>query len=402
MLAHSLWKGAAVSARRVVVGAPVRTLAYKAPTRDMSFVMKELLDCEKHYAEIGYENADWDTIDAIMSECAKFSENVLEPLNVLGDTEGARLVPGAGMKRDANGRKLDGNTVVTTPGFKEAYDEWSAAGWSSLSVPEAYGGQGLPVSVGILRSEMVGTAAWALGMYSGLSMGCMNTLILHGSESMKETYLPQLASGEWLGTMCLTEPQCGTDLAQVATTAVPQDDGTYRLTGTKIWISSGDHDLGTNIVHIVLARVPGAPAGTKGISLFLVPKHIIQEDGSLEESINVECARLEKKMGINASATAEMSFEDSVGYLIGKENDGLRQMFAFMCVTFCESGCFVLFVCLFFPPPLFVRTRIRLFFFGFFVFLFFFLLFSFLFLLPYFLLHDRLSIVHNLVTDILI
>jgi alkylation response protein AidB-like acyl-CoA dehydrogenase len=186
--------------------------------------------------------------------------------------------------------------------------------------------------MGVIKSELVGTANWSWGMYPGLSMGCMNTLMLHGSEEMKQKYLTKLAEGVWTGTMCLTEPQCGTDLGQVKTSAAPAEDGTYRLNGTKIFISCGEHDMSENIVHIVLARIPGSPEGTKGISLFLVPKYLFGKDGKTLDTSrkNLQCARLEDKMGIKASATSVMEFEGSVGYLIGKQNDGLHQMFTFM------------------------------------------------------------------------
>jgi alkylation response protein AidB-like acyl-CoA dehydrogenase len=198
-------------------------------------------------------------------------------------------------------------------------------------VPEEWGGQGLPLSLGMIKAEMMGAANWAWSMYPGLSVGAMNTLLLHGSKEQKEKYLTRLASGEWSGTMCLTEPQCGTDLSQVKTKAEPLGDGRYKINGTKIWISAGDHDLTENIVHIVLARLPNAPAGTKGISLFVAPKYLIGADGKLDKSKrNVTCTALEKKMGIHGSATCVLSFEDTVGWLVGPEHAGLHAMFTFM------------------------------------------------------------------------
>ncbi len=198
-------------------------------------------------------------------------------------------------------------------------------------MPEKWGGQGLPLSLGMVKAEMMGTANWAWGMYPGLSIGAMNTLLLHGSEKQKEEYLTRLASGEWSGTMCLTEPQCGTDLSQVRTKAEPIGDGRYKISGTKIWISAGDHDLTENIIHIVLARLPNAPAGTKGISLFVVPKYLTGPDGKLDKSKrNVTCTALEKKMGIHGSATCVLTFEDTIGWLIGPEHTGLHAMFTFM------------------------------------------------------------------------
>eukprot|EP00163_Fabomonas_tropica_P001400 TRINITY_DN11057_c0_g2_i1.p2 TRINITY_DN11057_c0_g2~~TRINITY_DN11057_c0_g2_i1.p2 ORF type:complete len:643 (+),score=213.21 TRINITY_DN11057_c0_g2_i1:57-1985(+) len=288
---------------------------YKAPLRDMNFVLNEVLDAEKHYQDVGAEAADQDMIDAVMSECGKFCENVLFPLNVKGDQQGAVFKDGE---------------VTSTPGFKEAYQQWIEGGWQGLSVPEEYGGQGLPMSMGVLKAELVGTANWSWGMFPGLSMGCMNTLILHGTEEQKQKYLTRLSSGEWLGTMCLTEPHCGTDLGQLRTKAEPQADGTYKLNGTKIFISCGDHDFTDNIIHIVLARLPDAPEGVKGISLFIVPKHVVNEDGSLQPERNVITAGIENKMGIKASPTCTMSFEDSVGYMIGEPNKGLHYMFTFM------------------------------------------------------------------------
>lgn len=243
---------------------------------------------------------------------------MLAPLNVVGDREGVKHDPAT-------------NTVTTPAGFKEAYETYAAGGWQGLSVPEQYGGQGLPMSLGMIKAEMIGTANWAWSMYPGLSIGAMNTLILHGSEEQKQKYLTKLASGQWGGTMCLTEPHCGTDLSQVKTKAEPIGDGRYKLNGTKIWISAGDHDMTENIIHIVLARLPGAPEGTKGISLFLVPKYLEKADGSLDTSKkNINCTALEKKMGIHGSATCVMTFDNSVGWLIGQPNTGLHQMFTFM------------------------------------------------------------------------
>jgi len=203
-------------------------------------------------------------------------------------------------------------------------------GWQGLSAPEEYGGQGLPASMGLFKQEMMGTANWSFSMYPGLSLGAMNTIFLHGSEDQKQTYLVPLTEGRWGGTMCLTEPQCGTDLGQVKTKAEPQADGSYKLTGTKIFISSGEHDLTENIVHIVLARLPDAPKGTRGISLFIVPKFLPAADGGVGERNGVNCGSLEKKMGIKASATCVMNFDGATGYLIGPENQGLECMFTFM------------------------------------------------------------------------
>ncbi len=289
---------------------------YRAPQRDMRFVLFELLDVMEHYKKLpGNDELDQETVEAIIAECAKFSEEVLAPLYQSGDEEGCKLE----------------NGVVTTPkGFKEAYQQFVEAGWPSLGMPEEYGGQGLPMSMNIAKIELNGTANWPWSMYPGLSVGAMNTIYLHGSEEHKQTYLPKLVEGSWLGTMCLTEPQCGTDLGQVKTKAEPNADGSYNITGTKIFISAGDHDWTENIVHVVLARLPDAPPGTKGISLFIVPKMRFDAEGNVTESNNVVCSGLEKKMGIHGSTTAVLNFEASRGFLIGPENRGLQCMFTFM------------------------------------------------------------------------
>jgi len=289
---------------------------YKAPLRDMKFLLNEVFDYPAHYASLpSAENATPDIVDAILVECAKFSEQVLSPLYQSGDEEGCTLADGE---------------VKTPSGYKEAYDQYVMGGWQGLSAPEEFGGQGLPSSMGLLKQEMMGTANWPFSMYPGLSMGAMNTIYLHGSDEQKQTYLHPMTEGRWAGTMCLTEPQCGTDLGQVKTKAEPQADGSYKVTGTKIFISSGDHDLTENIVHIVLARLPDAPKGTRGISLFIVPKFLPDPDGGKGERNGVVCGSLEKKMGIKASATCVLNFDDATGYLIGPENEGLECMFTFM------------------------------------------------------------------------
>ncbi|NGY05332.1 acyl-CoA dehydrogenase C-terminal domain-containing protein [Solimonas terrae] len=289
---------------------------YKAPLRDVRFLLNEVFDYPAHYAGMpNGKDADPDTVDAILDECAKFCEEVLAPINLSGDEEGCRIENGA----------------VTTPkGFKDAYEQYVAGGWQGLSHPAEYGGQGLPMSMGLFKTEMMGTANWSFNMYPGLSLGAMNTIMQHASDELKNIYMPPLTEGRWTGTMCLTEPQCGTDLGQVKTRAEPQADGTYRITGTKIFISAGEHDLAENIVHVVLARLPDAPAGTRGISLFIIPKHRPAADGAVGEFNNVVCSALEHKMGIKASATAVINFEDSVGWMIAEENKGLEAMFTFM------------------------------------------------------------------------
>src|SRR5690554_3036454 len=289
---------------------------YKAPLRDIRFVMNELLDSEQHYATLqGGEDATPDMVDAIIQEGAKFCEQVLSPLNQVGDREGCTW-------------SEDG--VKTPTGFREAYEQYVEGGWPSMTSDPQYGGQGLPSSIGIVMSEMVGTANWSWGMYPGLSHGAMNTLEAHGTEEQKQTYLTKLISGEWTGTMCLTEPHCGSDLGTLRTKAEPDSDGSYRITGTKIFISAGEHDMADNIVHIVLARLPGAPEGTKGISLFIVPKCLPNEDGSAGERNAVSCGSIEHKMGIHGNATCVMNFDGAKGWLIGPENKGLNCMFTFM------------------------------------------------------------------------
>ena len=290
---------------------------YKAPLKDIEFVMNDVLNFEQHYASLpGGEEATPDLVNAILVEAAKFSEEVLSPINQTGDQQGCT-------------RHEDGS--VTTPdGFKEAYSQYVEGGWPSLSHDVEFGGQGLPESLGSVISEMVGAANWSWGMYPGLSHGCMNTLHSHGTQEQKEAYLPKLISGEWTGTMCLTEPHAGTDLGLLRTKAEPNDDGSYNISGTKIFISSGEHDMSENIVHIVLARLPGAPKGTKGISLFIVPKFNIDDKGSVLDRNAVTCGSLEHKMGIHGNSTCVMNFDSAKGYLIGQENRGLNCMFTFM------------------------------------------------------------------------
>ncbi len=289
---------------------------YKAPLRDMRFLLNEVFDYPAHYAKLSNgAEATPDMVDAILEGCAALCEEVLSPLNLAGDQEGCHFNDGE----------------VTTPkGFKEAYRQYMEGGWQGLSHPKEYGGQGLPMSLNLLKAEMMGTANWSFTMYPGLSLGCMNTVMQYGNEEQRRVYLTPLVEGRWAGTMCLTEPQCGTDLGQIKTRAEPQPDGTYKLFGTKIFISSGEHDLTENIIHIVLARLPDAPKGTKGISLFIVPKFIPNADGSLGARNGVKAGSLEHKMGIRASATAVLNFDGATGYMIAKPNEGLEAMFTFM------------------------------------------------------------------------
>lgn len=288
---------------------------YHAPLRDMRFVMNEVLNVEQAFTDLGYEDCGSDTIDAVLDEAAKFCENVLSPLNQSGDREGCQW-------------REDG---VTTPtGFRDAYQQFIDNGWASISGPTEYGGMGLPNTLALAVSEMASTANWSWSMYPGLSKGCSNTIFAHGTQQQKDTYLPKLVSGEWTGTMCLTEPHCGSDLGMLRTKAEPRRDGTFAITGTKIFISAGEHDMADNIVHIVLARLPDAPKGTKGISLFIVPKFLPNDQGEAGERNTVSCGSIEHKMGIKASATCVMNFDGATGFLIGPENRGLNCMFTFM------------------------------------------------------------------------
>ncbi|GAA4090462.1 acyl-CoA dehydrogenase C-terminal domain-containing protein [Zhongshania borealis] len=289
---------------------------FKAPVRDIDFVLNEVLDYQNHYKTISAgAEATPDMVEAITAEAAKFAEEVLAPLNKVGDEEGCTW----------------NDSEVTTPtGFKEAYQMWVDGGWQGLSHPTEYGGQGLPMSLGLIKSELIGTANWSWGMYPGLSLGAMNTVYVHGTEEQKNQYMPKLCEGTWTGTMCLTEAHCGSDLGQMKSKAELNEDGSYRLTGSKIFISAGEHDLTENIIHIVLARTPGAPEGTKGISLFIVPKVNVNADGTLGERNNVKCGSIEHKMGIHGNSTCVINFDEATGYLLGKENEGLNAMFTFM------------------------------------------------------------------------
>jgi len=290
---------------------------YKAPLRDMQFVMQDLLNYEKHYESLpACDEVNQELIDAILGEASKFSEDIIAPLNAVGDEKGCEM--------------LEDGEVRTPPGFKEAYQQYVDGGWPSLDQPARYGGQDLPMSIGLPIREMNGTANWSWAMYPGLSHGAMETIDEHGSEEQKAIFMEPLVSGQWTGTMCLTEAHCGTDLGLLRTKAEQTVDNTYRITGSKVFISSGEHDLAENIVHIVLARLPDSPPGTKGISLFIVPKYIPGEDGSIGERNNVSCGVLESKMGIHGNSTCLMNFDGATGYLIGEVNKGLKYMFTFM------------------------------------------------------------------------
>ncbi len=296
---------------------------YQTPLRDIDFTLFELFDYTSHCRAIGHASLDRELANAFFGEAARFAEEVLAPLSPIGDQQGCKLVDGK---------------VITPSGFKEAYQHYCAAGWPTLSRSTAYGGQGLPQSLGVILSEILGTPNWSWGMYAGLSQGAMHTIETHGTGQQKQQYLPALISGRWTGTMCLTEANAGSDLGLLRTRAEFQADGSYLITGTKIFISSGDHDLAENIVHIVLARLPDAPAGTKGISLFVVPKILIKEDGSLAAANAVSCASLEEKMGIHGNATCVLHFEGAKGWLLGEVNKGLNHMFTFMNLARIGSG----------------------------------------------------------------
>ena len=288
---------------------------YKAPLREMRFVLNELFSADELKALPGYGEAAADVIEAILEEAAKLAEQELLPLNRSGDEEGCHYE----------------NGVVRTPkGFKEAYKLFSGGGWAGLSCSPRYGGQGLPKVVSLALEEMVSSANVSFGMYPGLSVGAYNAIEANASEALKALYLPKLASGEWAGTMCLTEPQCGTDLGLVRTRAEPAPDGSYAVSGTKIFISAGEHDLTENIIHLVLARLPEAPSGTRGISLFLVPRSLPNADGSLGARNAVRCGGIEHKMGIKASSTCVMNFDGAKGWLVGEPNQGMRGMFVMM------------------------------------------------------------------------
>ncbi|MCU4159750.1 acyl-CoA dehydrogenase C-terminal domain-containing protein [Acidiphilium sp. AL] len=288
---------------------------YKAPLEDMRFVLHELYDSTALAELPGNAEFTPELIDSVLEEAAKLAETVLFPLNQSGDLEGCTYE----------------NGVVRTPsGFKEAYKTFRDGGWTAMGASPDYGGQGMPIPAALMVEEMLCSANVAFGLYPGLSHGAYVALSHAGTEEQKQTYLPNLVSGKWSGTMCLTEPQCGTDLGMLRTRAVPNDDGSYSITGNKIFISAGEHDLTENIIHLVLARLPDAPAGVKGISLFLVPKVLVKDDGSLGPRNGVSCTAIEHKMGIKGSATCAISFDDAKGWLVGEPNKGLAAMFKMM------------------------------------------------------------------------
>ncbi|MCX9146195.1 acyl-CoA dehydrogenase C-terminal domain-containing protein [Erythrobacter sp. WG] len=289
---------------------------YTAPTRDTRFIVNEVLDLASYGNLPGFENATPDMIDTVINEAGKFCAEVLAPVNQAGDEHGCT-------------RHEDGS-VTTPPGFKEAYQAYVESGWGTLAQPEEFGGQGLPHVLGFVLEEYAGTANQAFAMYPGLTNGAISAILAKGSDEQKAMYVPKMISGEWSGTMNLTEPHCGTDLGMIRTKAVPNGDGTYAITGTKIFISAGEHDLTSNIIHLVLAKTPGAPDSTKGISLFIVPKFILDADGNPGERNGVTCGSIEKKMGIHGNATCLLNYDGATGYLVGEENKGLAAMFIMM------------------------------------------------------------------------
>jgi len=287
---------------------------YTAPTKDMQFILHDVLGVSASDIA-GYDELDRDFTGAILEEAGKLAENVLAPLNPVGDQQGCILENGA---------------VRTPDGFKAAYDQMRAGGWMGLDADPDYGGQGMPYLLQSTVGEIFVSANMAFNMYQGLTHGAMSAIHVHGSDSQKQMYLPKMIEGSWSGTMNLTEPQCGTDLGLIRTKAEPQDDGTYKVSGQKIWISAGEHDLTDNIIHLVLAKIPGGPDGVKGISLFIVPKFLVNDDGSLGARNALSCGGLEKKMGIHGNATCVMNYDGATGFLIGEMHKGMHAMFTMM------------------------------------------------------------------------
>jgi acyl-CoA dehydrogenase len=290
--------------------------SYKAPVDDVMFLLNDVFHVERYNNLPGFAEASPDIVEAVLAEAAKFAEGVLTPLNRTGDQEGCR--------------RHDDGSVTTPPGFKDAYKRLTDGGWIGLAAPAEFGGQGLPVMLAQAVNEFLCSANMAFAMYPGLTQGAIAALLAHGSAEQKALYLPKLVSGQWSGTMNLTEPQCGTDLGLVRTRAAPQPDGTYKISGTKIFISAGEHDLAENIVHLVLARIEGAPEGTKGLSLFIVPKFLPAANAGLGPRNPVTCGSIEEKMGIHGNATCVMNYDGAIGFLMGEANRGLQAMFVMM------------------------------------------------------------------------
>ena len=289
---------------------------YRAPVDEVTFILNDVLHIERHNNLAGFADATPDLVEAVLGEAGKMCEDVLAPLNRAGDMEGCR-------------RAADGS-VEAPAGFRDAFKAYADGGWIGLAMPPEFGGQGLPYTLNAAVSEFASAANMALSMYPGLTQGAIAALLVHGSDEQKRTYLPPMVEGRWTGTMNLTEPQCGTDLGLIRTKAVPNPDGSYAISGTKIFISAGEHDLAENIIHLVLARIEGAPAGTKGISLFVVPKLLVEAGGGLGSRNGVACGSLENKMGIHGNATCVMNYDAATGWLVGEANRGLNAMFVMM------------------------------------------------------------------------
>jgi acyl-CoA dehydrogenase len=288
--------------------------SYTPPTKDMQYVLHDVLKITEA-GIAGYDDLDPAFTAAILEEAGKISAEVLSPLNPVGDREGCRMENGV---------------VYTPPGFKEAFEQMKEGGWPAIDMPEDYGGQGMPYIMNTATGEMFSAANQAFTMYQGLTHGAASTILAHGTEEQKQTYLTKMVNCDWTGTMNLTEPHCGTDLGLMRTKAEPQGDGTYRITGQKIFISAGEHDMAENIVHLVLAKIPGGPDGIKGVSLFIVPKFLVNEDGSAGPRNGVSCGKIEEKMGIHGNATCVMNYDEATGYLLGQEHKGMRAMFTMM------------------------------------------------------------------------